>query len=71
MTASINFTFAQVKASNEAIIKSGKPYSARSVFVSDFGMDVTQLIQDREHRKKSKAIAQNHVSEEFYELDLS
>ena len=70
MHPSINFTLAQVKASNQAIINSEKPYSARSVFVSDFDADVTQLIQDRPRKAKS-ATTPRAKSQEFYELDLS
>lgn len=70
MAVSLNLTLAQVKASNEAIIESGKPYSARSVFVSDFDLDVTQLIQDRPRKRTNSRTPLNDLGGIGYEENL-
>jgi hypothetical protein len=64
MAISLNLTLAQVKASNQAIIESGKPYSARSIFVSDFDLDVTQLVQDRSRKHTNSHAPLNDIGYE-------
>jgi hypothetical protein len=72
----VNFTRKQIEDSNEAILASGRSYSARLVFPLD-SISIVQLIQDqnylkrRERRRADSPVSAPESSDGGYEIDLS